>query len=294
MDIPKAIADAIKAAAIHDFYGVIKTDHLREPVLKTDVLLFETDACLSLHALDAPFVAIVARQLCLRGPEARALLQRATSSTALVGAPGTDGAAAGTRAAAGPNGQAGSVGSDGVTQTLRTIYFAVEEVVVQSGIPLDWIDFRVDVSGVDGGDGGRGGSGGPGARGATGYPASLQTPPTAGANGGNGGPGGAGGNGAAGGDGAEIVILARSVAWKDLVWMRIDNRGGAGGKGSVGGTGGAGGPGGAVGSGFGSSPAPNGLNCLAGPVGLNGGGGQAGAKGLVHYSECVDRSAFFG
>lgn len=298
MDIPASVIAAIKQVAERDFYGIVDNEVYSDAILKTEILQFDCDSNLIMSALDATFIAICARTICLRGEAARARISRSDPAVRLSGLPGGDGQR-GSNGRQGANGSNGSTGSDGNSGTVPPLYLFAEQVVVQDRIPIDWIDLEIEYPGITGGDGGRGGSGGPGVNGVPGRPGkdkgiSCGMPPTNGGNGGAGGVAGAGGNGADGSVGGQVVLAGTEEALRCLRWIRIANPGGAGGKGGAGGNGGMGGSGGPAGApSMFCPPAYPGMPGAAGRNGLDGVAGKAGQKGDVVLIECVDLDALF-
>ena len=240
MSIPDPVLHAIQAQSSFDLFPVTGTETYSAPILKANILQFDSGAVLQLKVLAVPYLVICARQVLLLAPSPGAVITRDPSFLTQPGVPGTSGAAGTSGVAHSENGMDGSAASGGTpgnTMALPKVYFFTEKIVVQPNSPAAWTNLSFFLVGFDGGVGGAGGNGG---------------------------------------NGADLVLAGPQTALEQMSFIKIANGGGHGGAGGKGGHGGVGGRGGAAGS---SPMGPQGRQGLDGSMGRSGIDGSAGISG---------------
>lgn len=265
-DLPPDVIADIKAAPLRqsmDFTGQIS---LTDRITKATRLRFANNARIIVDNVDSEWLAIVADEIVIEAPTAKALISRPANPDAesdfaksLAGADGTDKTRApdgqgfdGNRNGYnGVSGADGDPGADGRTQQLPLLYIMTNQVrwgVHEDSAPASAIVVMYDgVRGGDGGDGGNGGDGGDGHVGADGDSTMFDCRhgPARGGAGGAGGAGGRGGNAGKGGDGGSVILVSPSPLISDFFLVRqepgspgMPGRGGRSGRGGSGGQGG--------------------------------------------------------
>ena len=305
---PDVLAAIQKATEVRKLFPVNSGEKFSGQILKADEIVFAPGATLTLTALDAPYIAIIAKRW--KFADATVLTKLiATGSPAPSGADG--GAGADTPAAQGETGRrghdgagggAGLLGADGQRRTLPHIYLIAGDFSTPKGEPLPgFLRMSLIAVGIDGGSGGKGGKGGKGGAGASGKVGATSAVdckegPGPGGNGGTAGQGGQGGRGGDGSDGADITMIGTKAVNEIFSYVRIFNDAGYGGRE---GRAGSPGQGGARGSGAGrngwcgpSDPGNVGVDPVPIDLGTRG-PGKDGAKGDTTLITVKDLSPIF-
>ncbi|ACB28409.1 hypothetical protein [Methylobacterium radiotolerans] len=272
-DIPKDVADAIKAAAnVKDVIPISGSESFAQQVVKSDEIVFDRGSHLVIKNLSAPWIAIAAKNIKFRDPINYSFIERDyTITSAPDGKNGATGAKGpddfgetNRRGNDGHPGGPGLAGSAGSSMPLPTIYIIAGKLLDDKNqeIPAGILNLAVLARGVDGGMGGTGGRGGNGGHAGNGKEGAsggfdCKEGPGPGGNGGVAGMGGPGGPGGAGSDGGTIIFVSLKQGAETFTYARVNNQGG------IGGIGGRGGPPGSPGAGGGGA----GRNGWCGPSG---------------------------
>ena len=317
--VDPTIVTTIKAAKSQgNVFNVVNQTQFKEQILKADTITFDEMSKLILTGVNFPWVAIVAKTFKFSAPRERTTIHIAT--TELLNAPKgptipklpTPGkrpkAPMCRNAEDGTNGQTGLKGNKGQDgPPVPGLIVIANKIETQPGAPpIDYIDMRIDILGVDGGDGGLGQAGQDGGDGGDGGNSDWHSPidyPTdpgckcgagSGGNGGKGGNGGEGGEGGNGSQGGTVWLSGMPSAIDILEFAKVLNFGGNRGLGGDPGSNGTGGSGGGRGEhrggcrggddGRGGSPATG--------LAKKGKDGTAGPRGAI-YTWVVDANTLF-
>ncbi len=239
--VPPSVVALIKAAPKKDAFGISGYQRLDESIVKADVVTINARGLLSLDKIDAPFIAIVAKDLYIEVPATRdeaAKLVRApdgvfgdqTGAQGPSGPPGSTSVPYETGDHGGP-GSPGKKGGLGKTARIPDIYVFFNRINVSAGNPATSGLLKIIANGVPGGNGGKGGSGGNGGDGARGTPShcgsfTCDAGPGIGGNGGQAGSGGQGGDAGKGGNGANVFLVGPKSEWNQAAFFDIQQEGG--------------------------------------------------------------------
>ena len=227
---------AIKGAQNVNTFNVSGHVRLQENIIKADLVTFTEGSTLEFMNVDAPFWAIVTRNLVFQGKNVT--IRRNAGYTIATPAPvdGSNGRSGGGRNCC-AGGRAGGRGEDGRHGTMGGSRNLPCFLVIAESVDLESINpdaISVEMAGISGGRGGDGGRGGNGGHGQAGANASFGTfkckrEPQDGGRGGNGGNGGNAGPGGNGGAGGDVLFIGSRDHGTTFMRFQIHNEGGPGG-----------------------------------------------------------------
>lgn len=263
-EIPADVISLIKnTPKTQDVFSIGQDGYeFKNKILKCDVLTFQNSGTLIMSAVDADWIAIVAKTIKFVAPREEAYITIPTDRISVGhGSTVSDystAAAAGNKGDPGGNGSPGKTGLNGANggnglngKRVPVLYIFTEQILNQPGAVLPTnLALTIKNNGVNGGYGGNGQNGQDGGYGGNGGPAKVgflgncDAGAGSGGNGGNGGIGGKSGNGGNGGNGGDIYYCGTIKAINLLEFSDVKNKEGIGG---IDGTNGNNGNGGAAG-----------------------------------------------
>ncbi|MBP7953648.1 MAG: hypothetical protein KAZ14_00600 [Nitrosomonas sp.] len=260
--VPTDVIAAVAAFPSVNSLGITGYQRINQQIFKAESITINARSLATFERFDAPFVALVAKDLYIEIPDNAgnvAKLTRAPDNAfqALNGAHGTPGftgvSPGGESGAPGGTGGTGGAGGAGGTTRVPDIYIFYNRIITSAGNPASSGLLRILSNGVPGWNGGNGGVGGSGGWGSTGTPASCgiltcNAGPGIGGDGGSGGSGGKGGNAGSGGRGGNVYIVGPRADFNQAAFFEIFQEG--------------------------ASPGHPGAPGVAGSGGLPGGGGR--------------------
>jgi hypothetical protein len=246
-EIPEAIASSISQARIESRIDIKPGTSYPGNILKTDTLVFYSDASLEIGNSDDSFVAIWCRKLVIQDGNSLAIIKMPTPKTQY----GRDGANSSNGANGrmilpngdGENGQNAptSEATDGESggngKKILSLFLIVSEVAYSTS-PQKSPSVTIVTVGGNGGNGGKGGNGGRGGDGFDGQDGhcwfvkgdgvwECDPGPGDGGNAGSGSPGKNGGNAGAGGPGGDVYLIGTTDALNAIEGWQIHNNGGS-------------------------------------------------------------------